>query len=315
MSDTVIEVLDLSHNYGTRPALQGVSFGVRRGEMFSVLGPNGGGKTTLFGILSTLLTPTAGQALVFGEDVVRNAAAVRARIGVVFQSQSLDRKLTCLENLLHQGHLYGLSGSPLRERALEVLAHVGLSDRRDELVENLSDGLRRRLELAKGVLHRPELLLLDEPTTGLDPVARRDFWFELDRLRQSDGVTILLTTHLMDEAEDCDRVAILDRGRLVALDSPEALKAQIGGDIVSARSRDPDRLREEIEKRFGGKPVVVDGTVRIEQPRGHEFIAQLVEAFPGQIDAVTVAKPTLEDVFIHATGHRFNQEEASPLRR
>lgn len=310
MSDeTVIEVEHLAHFYGSRQAIQDVSFTVRKGEIFGLLGPNGGGKTTLFEILSTLIVPTSGRARVFGQDVTNQTAAVRARIGVVFQSQSLDRKLTCLENLIHQGHLYGLSGSRLGARALEVLNRVGLDDRRDDLVENLSGGQRRRLELGKGLLHQPQLLLLDEPSTGLDPVARRELWTHLETLRERDHATILLTTHILDEAEGCDRIGILDRGRLVAMDTPDALKAQIGGDVLSARSREPERLRDHIQKRFGGNPVIVDGTVRIERARGHEFIAQLVEAFPGQIEAITVGKPTLEDVFIHCTGHRFNEEE------
>lgn len=307
----IIEVEALSHSYGARQALQEVSFSVRRGEIFGLLGPNGGGKTTLFQALATLIVPSGGRARVFGKDVTQEAAEIRKRIGVVFQSQSLDRKLTVLENLSHQGHLYGLHGKSLRERSREVLARIGLSDRRDELVEHLSDGLRRRVELAKGLLHRPELLLLDEPSTGLDPVARRELWQQLEALRQKDGVTILLTTHLMDEAENCDRLGILDRGRLVALDSPGALKARIGGDVVSARSKDPERLREQIQERFGGNPIIVDGTVRIERPRGHEFIAQLIEAFPGQIEAITLGKPTLEDVFIHETGHRFAEDNGT----
>lgn len=309
--EPIIEVEALSHFYGPRQALQDVSFTVRRSEIFGVLGPNGGGKTTLFQILATLIVPSRGRARVFGEDVTQDVTAIRRRIGVVFQSQSLDRKLTVAENLAHQGHLYGLRGKSLRERSNEVLAGVGLAERKNELVEQLSDGLRRRLELAKGLLHRPELLLLDEPSTGLDPIARRDLSQQLEVLRQKDGVTILLTTHLMDEAENCDRLGILDSGRLVALDSPEALKARIGGDVVSARSKDPEKLRGLIQERFGGNPIVVDGSVRIERPRGHEFIAQLVEAFPGQIEAVTLGKPTLEDVFVHQTGHRFSERDES----
>jgi ABC-2 type transport system ATP-binding protein len=233
----------------------------------------------------------------------------RRRIGVVFQSPSLDKKLTVLENLRHQGHIYGLHGPPLRTRIDDLLARFGLADRTDELTEKLSGGLRRRVEIAKGMLHRPELLLLDEPSTGLDPRVRREVGDCLEELRDKDGVTVLLTTHIMEEAERCDRLALLDRGKLVALDTPHALKEQIGGDVISIGSRDPERLAVQLEKRFGTKAAVVERTIRIERPRGHEFIPELVETFPGEIDSVAVGKPTLEDVFIHLTGHRFEGSE------
>jgi ABC-2 type transport system ATP-binding protein len=290
----VIVVENLTHRYGERVALDSVSFTVQRGELFGLLGPNGGGKTTLFRILTTLMKPTEGRV----------QSPDRSRFGVVFQSPSLDKKLTVAENLRHHGHLYGLRGAALRQRMDDLLSRFGLADRRDELVEKLSGGQRRRVEVAKGLLHRPELLLLDEPSTGLDPLARRELGDYLTQLRDKDGVTIVLTTHIMDEAERCDRLALLDRGKLVALDRPAALKEQVGGDVVSVT---PARLREAIEKRFNLKAAVVDNTVRIERPRGHEFIPALVEAFPGEIDSVSVGKPTLEDVFIHFTGHRFEE--------
>ncbi len=319
MPETIpISVEGLTHRYGDRTALQEVSFTVEPGETFGLLGPNGGGKTTVFRILSTLLLPSEGKARIFGEDVTQAPDRIRKRIGVVFQSQSLDRKLTAWENLRHQGHLYGLRGEVLRNRVRELLARVGLAERAHEMAEKLSDGLRRRVELAKGLLHRPDLLLLDEPTTGLDPGARRDFGEHLGELKKQDGVTILLTTHFMEEAERCDRLAILDRGKLVALGSPPSLKAQIGGDVIVLETKEPEKLRLQIEEKFLTKPIVIAETVRLEHERGHEFITQLVEAFPGQIEAVTVAKPTLEDVFIHLTGHRFwsemsgsNSEETS----
>ena len=307
---TLIAVEGLTHRYGGRTALQEVSFTVEAGEIFGLLGPNGGGKTTVFRILSTLLLPTAGKASIFGEDVARAPHQVRRRIGVVFQSQSLDRKLTAWENLRHQGHLYGLRGEVLRRRVREMLGRVGLADRCHEIVEKLSDGLRRRVELAKGLLHSPDLLLLDEPTTGLDPGARQDFGEQLRDLQKQDGVTILLTTHYMEEAERCDRLGILDRGKLVALGSPQSLKARIGGDVIVLETKETEKLRRQIEDKFRAKPIVIGETVRLEHERGHEFLTQLVEAFPGQIDAVTVAKPTLEDVFIHQTGHRFWSERS-----
>lgn len=292
-----------------RRALTDVSFSVRRGEVFGLLGPNGGGKTTLFRIFSTLLAPTSGSARIFGLEVATQPNEVRQRIGVVFQAPSLDKKLTALENLRHQGHLYGLHGAPLRERSGAMLARVGLSDRAHERVERLSGGMQRRIEVAKGLLHSPALLLLDEPSTGLDPGARRDLWTHLRQLRDRDGVTILVTTHLMEEAERCDRLAILNHGELVALDSPESLKSKIGGDVIVIATRQPDRLREGLRDRFGVEPMVVDGKLHIERARGHEFVAQIAEAFPEAIESVTYGKPTLEDVFIHLTGHRFWEED------
>ncbi len=310
-----IEVEKLSRSFGDRPALQEVSFSVAAGEIFGLLGPNGGGKTTLFRILTTLLRASSGSARVFGDDVVRDRVAVRNRIGVVFQSPSVDLKLTVGENLRHQGHLYGLRGAALEKRMAEVLDRLGVSDRRHERVEKLSGGLRRRVEIAKGLLHRPALLLLDEPSSGLDAGVRRDLRAYLHQLRAQDGVTVCLTTHFMDEAESCDRLAILDRGRLVALGTPETLKSKIGGDVIVLEAREPERLRSEIQARFGNHINIVNGQVRLERPQGHRFVTDLVEAFPGQIEAVTVAKPTLEDVFIHETGHQFWEESQAPGAR
>lgn len=304
MSDSLLVVDELTHRYGQRTALDRVSFEVRQGEIFGLLGPNGGGKTTLFRILCTLMKPTEGRVLMDG------GAIDRRRIGVVFQSPSLDKKLTVRENLIHQGHLYGLYGQSLTSRIVELLRRFGLADRANDFVEKLSGGLRRRVELAKGLLHKPELLLLDEPSTGLDPLARRELGNYLEELRTNDGVTSLLTTHVMDEADRCDRLALLDRGKLVALDTPQALKERVGGDVISVGSANPVQLREQIEKRFGVKAGVVERTVRIERQRGHEFVPDLVEAFPGEIDSVSVGKPTLEDVFIHLTGHRFEEEKS-----
>jgi len=305
-SDTpAVEVEDLRHLYGPREALAGVTFRVSRGEIFGFLGPNGGGKTTLFKILSTLMPATGGTVRVLGRDLAREARAVRMRLGVVFQRPSLDPKLTVAENLRHHGHLYGLQGGALRRQAQGMLARLGLNDRAADLVETLSGGLQRRTELAKGLLHRPELLLLDEPSTGLDPGARRDFMAYLHQLRAEDGVTVLLTTHSIEEAERCDRVGILHRGRLVATGTPEELKGRIGGDVVVVRAKDPEGVRKKMRDRFGAEPALVEGTLRLERARGHEFARELVEAFPGEIQGVTFGKPTLEDVFIHLTGDRF----------
>lgn len=305
MSTRVVEVERLTRRYGERVALNEVSFTAEAGEIFGLLGPNGGGKTTLFRILSTELLPSAGAARVCGFDVTRQAHAARQRIGVVLQNQSVDGKLSVTENLRHQGHLYGLSGSLLRERIAAALARFNLTERAGERADKLSGGLRRRLEIAKATLHRPAVLLLDEPSTGLDANARRDLHAYLRDWREAEGVTIIWTTHILEEAENCDRLAILDEGRLVALATPAALKAEIGGDVVAAETRDPEALRARIRARFGSEPLVVGNTVRVERERGHEFITELVEAFPGEIDAVTMSRPTLEDVFIQRTGHRF----------
>lgn len=291
-----VDVEGLSHRYGERVALDAVAFSVRSGEVFGLVGPNGGGKTTLFKILSTALTPSSGTARVAGIDV--RDGAVRRKIGVVFQAPSLDGKLTVAENLLHHGHLYGMSGRGLRQRIGEELARFGLAERAGDRVERLSGGLQRRVELAKSLLHRPEVLLLDEPSTGLDPGARRDLW---DALRGLKGVTVLLTTHLLEEAERCDRLAILHKGKVVALGEPMALRGEIGGDVVTVRSRDPQQLAAAIREKLGEVSQVVDGTVRLSRERGHEFVGRLVEALPRLVESVTVAKPSLEDVFMSKT--------------
>jgi len=310
MSAPVVEAVDLSHRYGERLALAGVSFAIRAGEIFAFLGPNGGGKTTLFRLLTTLIPVSGGEARLLGFDLKREPQAIRRGIGVVFQSPSLDRKLTVAENLRHQGHLYRLHGRELGARSAEMLERFGLVDRARDRIETLSGGLRRRVEIAKGLLHRPRLLLLDEPSTGLDPGARRDLWQHLVELRDRDGVTVLLTTHLMEEAERCDRVGILDQGKLVALDTPQALCQEIGGDMITVVAGDPELLRADIERLFGGNPTLLNGTIRLERPSAHEFIPRLMEAWPGRIDSVTVGKPTLEDVFIRRTGHRFWERDA-----
>ena len=295
---------ELTHRYGDRVALDRVTLAVAPREIFGLLGPNGGGKTTLFRILSTLVRPTSGSAEILGLDLLTATAALRSRIGVVFQAPSLDKKLKVRENLAHQGRLYGIAGRALRERIDHLLLEFNLRERANDLVETLSGGLQRRLEIAKSLLHRPELLLLDEPSTGLDPGARIDLWQTLYRLRDQQGVTVLLTTHLMEEAERCDRVAIIDRGKIVALNTPNALRAEIGGEVISARTQDATSLGERIAQSLGVEVSVLNDEVRIEHPEGAAFIATLVGKFPGEIDSVTLAKPTLEDVFIARTGRR-----------
>lgn len=299
----MLETEDLVVEYGARTALAGVSMEVREREIFGVLGPNGGGKSTLFKVLSTMLEPTRGRARVAGFDVEREAGEVRRRIGVVFQSQSLDRKLTVEENLRAQGHLHGLWGAGLTERMEEAMRRLGLGERRRELVEALSGGLRRRAEIAKGLLHRPAVLLMDEPTAGLDPGARRELWRYVAELRETQGVTVLLTTHLLEEAEGCDRLALLHEGKLVAAGTPAELKSRIGGDVVVLEVGDvAPGMRERLEARWGVRATEMNGSLRVEIGNGHRFITEVVEAFPGAIQSVALHKPTLEDVFLDETG-------------
>lgn len=310
-SNPAVEVSDVVFRYGERVALNGVSFTVPRGEVFGLLGPNGGGKTTLFRILSTLLPPGGGSARVLGHDVVAQSIAVRERIGVVFQNQSLDRRLSVEENLEHQGRLHGLTGKSLAARIDDALQRTGVAERRRDNVDSLSGGLRRRVELAKSLLHDPELLLLDEPSTGVDPAVRLEYWEHLQRLRAESGVTVLLTTHLLDEADKCDRLAVLDRGSLIACETPDALKSRIGGDVVTFECADPERLAAELRERHGFDASVVSGVVRFETERGAETIAALMRSLPADVSSATVARPSLEDVFIRLTGHGFGDREAA----
>ncbi|MBI4248633.1 MAG: ATP-binding cassette domain-containing protein [Elusimicrobia bacterium] len=312
MPEPIVLISNLSYAYPSssgpgRLALKSIDLSVEKGEIFGFLGPNGSGKTTLFRILSTYFLPEAGQIRVLGLEMRRHIQEIRRNIGVVFQYPSLDLKLTASENLRHQGHLYGLYGGLLTQRMARLLDLLELSERSGERIENFSGGMRRRLEIAKCLLHRPQMLLLDEPSTGLDPGARRNLWSLLKNLNQNEGVTILLTTHLMEEADQLDRIALLNHGQLVKVDAPAALKKTIGGDVVriSASEAASSSLLTDIRAKFGGEPVLLDGLIHLEIKNGHQFIPQLVEAFPGRIEAVSLGKPTLEDVFIHYTGQAF----------
>lgn len=308
-----VQVDQVSHRYGKRLALNQLSLDVRAGEVFGMLGPNGSGKTTLFHLLSTLLPLQEGRVIFSGKDLTLDLAAqrdsVRRHIAVVFQNPGLDKQLTSDENLRHHGHLYGLRGIELEQRITESLGRFGLLERRRDYAGKLSGGMRRRVELAKALLTRPELLLLDEPSTGLDPGARIDLWDALLDVQRRDGVTILLTTHLMDEAERCDRLAILNHGKLLALGTPAELRAQVGGEVLTLSSRQPEQLQQALREKFSLECDRMDTTLRIELPDAHQRVPQLVEGLHGMIDSVSIGKPTLEDVFIHLTGHRFVDEE------
>jgi ABC-2 type transport system ATP-binding protein len=309
-SPAAVTVDSVRHRYGERQALAGVTFEVPPGEIFGLLGPNGGGKTTLFRILATLLPLQEGRAELLGCSVATQPDAVRRLIGVTFQSPSLDPKLTVAENLKFHGYLYGLSGTRLKDRIDLLLGRLGLADRRTDIAQTLSGGLQRRVEIAKSLLHEPRVLLLDEPSTGLDPGARHDLWRYLKQLRHETGVTILATTHIMEEAEHCGRLAILHKGELVALGTPEELRSSIGGDVITIETANADGLPARIESKFGVVPQRIGESLRIERSAGHELIRDLVAAFPDEIRAVSLGKPTLEDVFIQRTGHRFWEEKA-----
>jgi ABC-2 type transport system ATP-binding protein len=300
-----VAIRAVSHRYGERQALDGVTFDIAAGEIFGVLGPNGGGKTTLFRLLSTLIPLQAGEVTLVGFDLRRDAYEIRRRIGVVFQAASLDKKLTVAENIRYQAALYGLAGSELRRRESEALEQFGLRDRAGELCEKLSGGLRRRVELAKGMIHDPQLILLDEPSTGLDPGARLDLWQMLSQLRDIRGTTVVLTTHILDEAAKADRLAILHAGKLVALDTPAALQATVGGDAITIRTSNPAGLIQTLREKFSLTGSEAAGGVRLEVRDGHQWIARLVDALPQEIEEITLGKPTLEDVFIAKTGRGF----------
>ncbi|HTP51017.1 MAG TPA: ABC transporter ATP-binding protein [Anaeromyxobacteraceae bacterium] len=299
----------LSFTYGKRTALAGVSFEVRRGEIFGFLGPNGAGKSTLFAILAGLAPPASGEILLDGVPLPPRSPSLRARMGVVFQEPSLDSKLGAEENLLLGAALFRIPRAEAVERARALLLSAGLADRAREPVGRLSGGLRRRLELARALIHRPEVLLLDEPTTGLDAASFRRTWDAIARLRREEGLTVILTTHRPDEAEHCDRLAVLSHGKVVAEETPESLRSRIAGDIVVVAAEEPERLAREIESRFELPARVVEGAVAIGRERGHELVPRLVEAFPaGRFRSVSVRRPTLADAFLAVTGEALLEE-------
>ncbi|MCZ6473950.1 MAG: ABC transporter ATP-binding protein [SAR324 cluster bacterium] len=309
----MIHIASLGYRFGSRVALDGVTFGVAAGELFGLLGPNGSGKSTLLRILTSLRRPSQGEAAIDGCDVASRPAEVRRRLGVAFQSPSLDKKLSVEENMRFQGYLFGMRGRALAERVDELLENFGLQDRRRERAETLSGGLKRRVELAKALLHGPRVLLLDEPSTGLDPAARRDFWDVLGAMRGRNELTVLVATHLMDEAERCDRVALLDQGRLVALGKPGALKDRIGGETVSVETAQPALLAKKIEDRLGLKTRLAGESVRVDSPDAAGTARKLLDAFGAEVQAVRVGRPTLEDVFLTLTGRGLDAgEEEAP---
>jgi ABC-2 type transport system ATP-binding protein len=311
----IIAVHDLWKRYGSIEAVKGVTFDVGEGEIFGFLGPNGAGKTTTIKVLATLLLPTAGRITLNGFDVVSQPTDVRKSIGIVFQDPSLDDRLSAEQNLWFHAMLYGVPRTVAAVRIDEALQIVELADRRTSQVRTFSGGMKRRLEIARGLLHYPRVLFLDEPTIGLDPQTRNRIWEYVRDLRTRDGVTIFMTTHYMEEAEHCDRIGIIDHGELVALDTPGVLKRSVGGDVITLRSPQPDALASALLERFGAPARLTDGQVVVEREGGAEFVPQVVAAFPGLIESVTVQPPTLDDVFLKLTGHAIRAESASNVDR
>ncbi len=307
--ENVLEVNNLTYQYGSKTALENLSFSVGKGEIFGFLGPNGGGKTTTFKVLSTLFACRPGQVKMFGLDLAQDLMAIRRKMGIVFQLPALDKMLKVRENLAHQGHLYGLSGKELERRIDRDLERLGLMDRAKDRVKTLSGGLQRRVELAKALINDPELMILDEPSTGLDPAARKDFWGHLETLRQRQNMTVLVTTHYLEEADRCDRLLILDQGKKVALGKPEELKAEIGGEVLRIRAKNPEVLMATLAEKLKVTGLMVGGLVQVEHPKAYLLVAPLLEALPEQVLSLTLGLPTLEDVFIHKTGRRFSEEK------
>jgi ABC-2 type transport system ATP-binding protein len=311
VAETVIQATGLVKRYGELEAVRGIDLEVRAGEIFGFLGPNGAGKSTTISILCTLLSPTAGSARVAGIDVVQDSAGVRQRIGLVFQDPSLDDQLTGRENLEFHAFIYSVPAADRRRRIDEMLALVQLTDRARSQVKTYSGGMKRRLEIARGMLHQPQVLFLDEPTLGLDPQTRGSIWAHLNELRSRKGITIFMTTHYMDEAEYCDRIAIIDLGKIVALGTPDELKAMVGGDVVTITSSRPDDAAREIKEILGVTPSRENGTLRMEVPDGKAFVPRLVRELTAPVDTVSMRRPSLDDVFLKLTGRAIRDEEAS----
>jgi len=304
-----IEVRALRKSYGEIEAVRGVSFEVAPGEVFGFLGPNGAGKTTTINMLCTLAKPTGGSARVAGHDVVTQRDDVRRNIGLVFQDPTLDGYMTAEQNLQMHAELYGVSSALIPDRMKQVLEMVGLWDRRKAQVLTFSGGMRRRLEIARGFLHSPRVLFLDEPTIGLDPQTRSSIWRYIRSLQRTEEITIFMTTHYMDEAEFCDRIAIMDHGEIVTLDTPAALKAQVGADRVTIHTADDDAAVAALAERFALDGKRAEGAITFYVPSGEQFVPRLFAGLGVPINAVSVSRPTLDDVFMAHTGSTIRDAE------
>jgi ABC-2 type transport system ATP-binding protein len=312
MSTPAVAVRGLVKRYGEVEAVRGIDLEVARGETFGFLGPNGAGKSTTINILCTLVEPTEGEAEVVGLDVVRDRAAVRRRIGLVFQDPTLDGPMSGEQNLRFHQELYGVDRRRAPARREEVLRMVGLWERRADEVRTYSGGMRRRLEIARGLLHSPQVLFLDEPTIGLDPQTRGTIWDYVAELHRSEEITVFVTTHYMDEAEHCDRIAIMNEGRIVALDTPDALKAEIGADRVTVTTDDDEAALRALRREFGLEGAVREGAVTIGVPDGASFVPRLFDRLGVGIRSVTVTRPSLDDVFLAHTGTTIRDAEGGP---
>lgn len=306
----VIEVENLTKDYGDLRAVDGINFEVYRGEIFGFLGPNGAGKTTTIKMLTGLLRPTAGTGKISGMDVSKEPMKVRKQIGLVFQTSSLDDKLTGRENLSFHSRLYNVPRD-LEEERIEVLSErVGLSDRLDERTENYSGGMQRRLELIRGLLHHPRVLFLDEPTLGLDPQTRNHIWDYIQELKQEEELSIFLTTHYMDEVELAERTAVIDEGEIIALDTIEALKDELGGDLVFLQTEDNEKSRKSLEESFGLRAEKVDSKLKLTVDKGEEWIPKLIKAVSEDIKSINLHEPTMDDVFLHLTGKEIREQSS-----
>jgi ABC-2 type transport system ATP-binding protein len=304
-----IAVSDLVKTYGEVRAVRGVSFEVAAGEVFGFLGPNGAGKSTTINMLCTLAKPTAGRATVAGHDVVADRDNVRRNIGLVFQDPTLDGYLTAAQNLKLHAELYGVQSDLVRPRMQQVMEMVGLWERRDGVVATFSGGMRRRLEIARGLMHSPRVLFLDEPTIGLDPQTRRSIWSYIRELQEREEITIFMTTHYMDEAEWCDRIAIMDHGEIVALDPPETLKATVGTDRITIHTDDDETAITALAEQFDIEAQVIEGAIVFGIPAGEEFVPRLFAEFRVPIRSVSISRPTLDDVFMSYTGTTIRDAE------
>ena len=305
----VIEVENLSKKFGSLTAVDGITFSVAEGGIFGFLGPNGAGKTTTINILCTLLRPTAGRASVNGYDVVKQRRMVQRSIGLVFQDPTLDEYLTAEQNLRFHAYAYGVPRDVREKRITELFDLVELQDRRKSKVSTYSGGMKRRLEIARGLLHRPQVLFLDEPTLGLDPQTRRRIWEYIHTLRQQNNLTIFLTTHYMDEAENCDRISVIDNGRIIAMDTPDRLKDAVGGDVVSLQAENTEQAALELQERYNLSPEVQDGVLSFSVPRGETFLPDFIRGFRSGVLSISVRRPTLDDVFLKLTGHAIRDHE------
>ncbi len=307
----IIQVEDLTKRFGTITAVDSISFEVEEGTIFGFLGPNGAGKTTTISILCTLLSPTAGRTLIAGHDCMRESSKVRSAIGIVFQDTTLDKDLTAYENLVFHAYLYNVPKAAMKERVHDVLKFVDLFDRRNDLVKKFSGGMKRRLEVARGLLHRPRVLFLDEPTLGLDPQSRANLWEFITELPAKHNVTIFMTTHYMDEAEVCDRIAIIDHGKIIAMDTPEELKKTVGGDVVSITTTDNESARFDIEHEFRMNVAEKENALYVTCSRGDTCIPELIRTLGDRVLSVRIQRPTLNDVFLKLTGKSIRETEST----